>query len=116
MADAVKAVADVVADGATDLVTGATAPVVSEEDLVVALVVAAATSNFEVYDYLCAVANYSLFILHFDQSHPIDFANLLAGLSHEFHANLCLALKHLGRNVERLVLELRDAVLARVVD
>ena len=50
MADAVKAVADVVVDGATDLVTGATAPVVSEEDLVVALVVAAATSNFEIYD------------------------------------------------------------------
>ena len=64
MADVVRAVADVVADGATDLVTGATAPVVSEEDLVVALVVVAPTSNFELYDYLCAVANYSFFTLH----------------------------------------------------
>ena len=82
MADVVRAVADVVADGATDLVTGATAPVVSEEDLVVALVVVVPTSNFvrfarphsqrenatlskrELYDYLCAVANYSFFTLH----------------------------------------------------
>lgn len=110
MADAVKDVADVVADGATDHVTGATAPVVSEEDEAEASVVAAqAASNHT------PLTSYFLHLTS-DESHSVDFSNLLALLGDKFHSNLRLALKHFCRNVERLVLELRDAVFARVVD
>ena len=64
----------VVADGAMDHATGAMVPVASVEDEAVVLVVAAqedfnfvrnaTLSKRELYDYLCAVANFSLFILH----------------------------------------------------
>ena len=68
--DAVTVLADVVADGVTDLVAGATVPVASEEDEAVApqedfnFVRNATLSKRELYDYLCAVANFSLFTLN----------------------------------------------------
>ena len=51
-----------------------------------------------------------------DEPDTIDFANLLTRLRHKLHTDLRLALKHLCRDVECLVLELGNTILSCVVD
>ena len=45
-------------------------------------------------------------LLSFHEAHAVDLTDLLARLGHELHTDLRSALKHLGRDVKRLVLEL----------
>ena len=61
----------------------------------------------------------SLFIIHFSllyKSHSIDFAHLLTWFGDKLHTNLLLALQHGGWDFEYFVLELGDAIFARIVD